>query len=244
MMKKIFIIILAICLLSSGLVMPVYAQEEQIVYVTSLENIDWELLGNGDKVFVHRNIYLLSEEEISNVAICYIKADSMDNVNWDEYNIGDCIVIPCSNGGIENEGGVSDAVLSEENDGGMISSSRDINKPGYGSEWNVMTQGIYDFSGKCSPGTIGLYTDVYFIGATAYGINVENNRSEDLTVTCMKGLISGTDLYSFVAPGDTTVYTSISSNNCSSSITTNTKWYIHFSAPALFSGYVRGFIFE
>lgn len=93
--------------------------------------------------------------------------------------------------------------------------------------------GQYNFNGQAA--FQNLYTDRIFYGRTSYKLHVKNNYTEDLIIKVWKkGLIGASDIYTYVlSPQKGTLDTTISMEKATD------KFYIEFSAPCIFEGYIK-----
>ena len=97
--------------------------------------------------------------------------------------------------------------------------------------WNLSSSGRYDFSGVAT-GKANLYTNYLFTGVNSLAISVTNKNTSTLTVTVYKNGIILTKVGSFIVNPNTS---SVKSYNVKS----NNNYYIAFSSPCNFSGFVQ-----
>ena len=103
--------------------------------------------------------------------------------------------------------------------------------------YNLSTSGQYNFSGEAY-GTADLYTEYLFTGVSSIGVSV-NNRGANHTITVTlyrRHNVGGSFQYSTfvdsfpVSPGH--------SNCINKSVSSSGYYYVAFSAPCIFDGYV------
>lgn len=96
---------------------------------------------------------------------------------------------------------------------------------------NLATQGQMDFSGVASGST--LYTNKFFKGKSKVELYVLNSHATaNLKVTVMKGGLIDTTVWSTTVVPRGAVYINLD-------LSSTAEYYIKFSAPSNFSGYVK-----
>lgn len=101
------------------------------------------------------------------------------------------------------------------------------------STWNLATQGDLHFSGNTA--NTNLYTNYYFTGATSINVDTTVTKWYDVTIELWQyGLIWDTKLATTTVP--------VNPNSVNiwiiSGLSSSSKYYLKFLAPAYFTGYV------
>ena len=96
--------------------------------------------------------------------------------------------------------------------------------------WNISIYGRYNFAGQGN-GSADLYTNYMFTGVDSLLVHVENEGDTAITVKVMKKGIIRTTIHTFTVPANSIKIETVNVN-------ANSNYYLAFSCPGRFSGYV------
>ena len=97
--------------------------------------------------------------------------------------------------------------------------------------WNISIYGRYNFAGQGN-GSADLYTNYMFTGVDPLLVHVENEGDTAITVKVKKkGTIITTTVHTFTVPANSIKIETVDVN-------ANSNYYLAFSCPSKFSGYV------
>jgi hypothetical protein len=122
----------------------------------------------------------------------------------------------------------SDAVIDESSKGPVIITPYGTGTPT--SSHNLVTSGQMNFSGQASHST--LYTNKFFTGTSNLEVYVDSRISTDLTFKVYKNTSSSPIYTGKVTGGGVKAVTF-------AGLSSTGKYYISFSAPSNFTGYVK-----
>ena len=157
-------------------------------------------------------------------SITYIYVDSVDDIDWENISSDIAYLVPNEN--------VPDVIFpaSLQLNSGIVPYG--ISPPD--DEWNIVTQGPYDFNGSIDHLVYDLYTDYYFVGKNTYSIVCKN--SYDDTVRMEAKTFWGVSLFKrWDIDAGHTLYAFIDSTD---NISETTEWYLAWHTPAIVSGTV------
>ncbi len=102
--------------------------------------------------------------------------------------------------------------------------------------WNLSTSGVYNFNGSAN-GQASLYTNYLFTGVDTLAISVKNNhKSNALKVKVCQRINLGKNSISKTIDS----FTVYSGNTYSTSVkvSSSNRYYLEFSSPSNFNGYI------
>lgn len=101
--------------------------------------------------------------------------------------------------------------------------------------WNLSSSGMYNFNGQAN-GQAALYTNYLFTGVNSLAISVKNNHNTELKVKVRRRYSIG----SMPASSTVTTFTVNKNSTVSKSVSVNAnyKYYLEFSSPSNFNGYI------